>query len=312
MTALLVATSGGHLRQLYELRPRLAGAQDAVWFTLDTPQSRSLLDGEEVVFGHYAAPRTVVANGRSGVVASQLLRRRRFDAVFSTGASLAVAVLPQASLRGIPTHYIESATRVTGPSLTGRILRRVPKVHLYCQYRTWAVSPWRYGGSIFDGFRREGKVDGTPTRILVSLGMNEGYPFRSLLERVLQVAPADAEITWQTGSTDLTGLGIEGVGAMSSVEFDDALSSADVVVAHAGTGTSIASLRAGKIPILVPRRASRGEHIDDHQIQIASELASRGLARHREVDQLEAEDLAWAATHRAVRDETPPPFRLEA
>ena len=44
MTALLVATNGGHLAQLVELAPRLDGIEaDRLWITFDSPQSRSLL-----------------------------------------------------------------------------------------------------------------------------------------------------------------------------------------------------------------------------------------------------------------------------
>jgi UDP-N-acetylglucosamine--N-acetylmuramyl-(pentapeptide) pyrophosphoryl-undecaprenol N-acetylglucosamine transferase len=310
MTALLVATSGGHLRQLHELRPRLPGAEHAVWFTLDTPQSRSLLAGEEVVHGTIVEPRAVLGNLRSAAQAHKLLSSRRFDLAVSTGASLAVATLPQAALRGIPSHFIESATRVTGPSLSGRLLRRVPGIHLYCQYPAWANPPWNYRGSIFDGYRVEEYEEGNVERVLVTVGMSENFGFRSLVEKVLAIVPPDVDVIWQTGSTDVEGLGIEPRASMLSEEFDAALASADVVVAHAGTGSSIAALGAGKIPVLVPRRATRGEHVDEHQQQIAAELDGRGLALHREVEDLTFVDLQRAARLRSLRDDTPPPFHL--
>jgi UDP-N-acetylglucosamine--N-acetylmuramyl-(pentapeptide) pyrophosphoryl-undecaprenol N-acetylglucosamine transferase len=310
MTALLVAATGGHLRQLHELRPRIPGAEDAVWFTFDTPQSRSLLAGEDVVYGTYAGPRAVVANVHNARRAHELLQQRSFDLAVSTGASVAVAVLPQAAQRRIPCHYIESATRVSGPSLTGRMLRPVPGIRLYAQYRSWALGPWSYGGSIFEGFRAVPRPDGQVRRILVTLGTIEGYGFRRLIERVLAIAPPDAEIIWQTGTTDVSGLPIEAHREMPSAELDALLSQIDVVISHAGTGSSIASLAAGRTPILVPRRADRGEHVDDHQLEIAEELDRLGLARHVEVDDLGPEHLEWAASHRAVIDEAPPAFRL--
>ncbi len=49
-----------------------------------------------------------------------------------------------------------------------------------------------------------------------------------------------------------------------------------------------------------PRRAARGEHVDDHQLQIAQVAAGRGLAVVREVDDLRAEDLVTAAGLRVV------------
>ncbi len=44
MTALMVATNGGHLAQLAELAERMQEIEaDRLWITFDSPQSRSLL-----------------------------------------------------------------------------------------------------------------------------------------------------------------------------------------------------------------------------------------------------------------------------
>jgi UDP-N-acetylglucosamine transferase subunit ALG13 len=62
--------------------------------------------------------------------------------------------------------------------------------------------------------------------------------------------------------------------------------------------------------VLVPRRAEQCEHVDDHQREIARELAGRGLALHREVDELRGEDLVEASRRGVVRTGSPPTFRL--
>jgi UDP-N-acetylglucosamine transferase subunit ALG13 len=88
------------------------------------------------------------------------------------------------------------------------------------------------------------------------------------------------------------------------------ISEADLVVAHAGVGSALEALSAGRCPVLVPRRKAFGEHVDDHQSDIAAELAGRGLCIAREADELSEADLLDAAA-RTVR---PPaearPFRL--
>ena len=61
-----------------------------------------------------------------------------------------------------------------------------------------------------------------------------------------------------------------------------------MVVAHAGVGAALAALEVGKCPVLVPRRHARGEHVDDHQIQIATELGDRALSVS-----VEAESPGW-------------------
>ena len=52
---------------------------------------------------------------------------------------------------------------------------------------------------------------------------------------------------------------------------------ADVVVTHAGTGVIMTALRMGKKVVAVPRRAELGEHVDNHQHEIADVLGSKGI-----------------------------------
>ena len=73
---------------------------------------------------------------------------------------------------------------------------------------------------------------------------------------------------------------------------------ADVVISHAGVGTALAALEIGQCPLLVPRRRSFGEAVDDHQTQIANELGKRGLAVSTEADDLNYDALLAASENR--------------
>jgi UDP-N-acetylglucosamine transferase subunit ALG13 len=53
---------------------------------------------------------------------------------------------------------------------------------------------------------------------------------------------------------------------------------ADIVITHAGVGSAVTAIRSGKKPVLVPRLARFGEHVDDHQLQLAERLAEFDLA----------------------------------
>jgi UDP-N-acetylglucosamine transferase subunit ALG13 len=53
---------------------------------------------------------------------------------------------------------------------------------------------------------------------------------------------------------------------------------ARIIISHAGAGSIITALEYNKPLILVPRMKKFGEHIDDHQIQIAKELRKKGKA----------------------------------
>jgi UDP-N-acetylglucosamine transferase subunit ALG13 len=84
------------------------------------------------------------------------------------------------------------------------------------------------------------------------------------------------------------------------------------VVAHAGTGIALMALENGKLPVLVPRRSMHGEHVDDHQLTIALELALRDLAVSRDADSLKARDLEHAAGHRVTKVLDPPQLAISA
>jgi UDP-N-acetylglucosamine transferase subunit ALG13 len=193
--------------------------------------------------------------------------------------------------------YVESAARSSGPSLTGKMIAAIPGVSLYTQYAHWTRGRWQYQGSVFDTFEPRAQADG-PTEIrraVVTLG-TLGYGFPKLVQRAMRVLPSDAEVLWQTGDTDTRDLSIDAVRAMPEADLLQAMAAADVVIAHAGVGSALAALEVGKKPVLVPRRLSRGEHVDDHQIQIAIELSKRGLAVSVDVDDLSRDDLLAAAS----------------
>jgi UDP-N-acetylglucosamine transferase subunit ALG13 len=63
---------------------------------------------------------------------------------------------------------------------------------------------------------------------------------------------------------------------LSPAEYEQRMRNATVVICHGGAGTMIQALQAGKVPIVMPRRVKYGEHVDDHQLEGAQELAAAG------------------------------------
>ncbi|MEZ0491224.1 glycosyltransferase [Kineococcus sp. TBRC 1896] len=313
MTALLVANGGGHIRQLRQLAPRLPTGPDRHWITIDTPQTRSLLAGERVSYLRNSAPRDAVTAVKNAVSARRFFREDDVDFVVSTGNSLAVAVLPLAVARRIDTYFIESATRVSGPSLSGRLMAMLPGVHCLTQYPHLVDATWGHGGSVFDGFETTPRTPRSgPLKVVVSVGTHESYGFRRLLERMVQILPPDAEVLWQTGANDTSGLPIDARPFLPSNEFDSALRECDVLVGHAGTGTALAAMSNGLVPVLLPRRQEFDEHIDDHQLQLAGYLAEQGLAIVPGEEGPALEDLLAAARLSVRALAAPPPLRLPA
>ena len=52
------------------------------------------------------------------------------------------------------------------------------------------------------------------------------------------------------------------------------MAKAKVIVSHAGMGSILTAIEAGKPVILMPRRADLGEHRNDHQRDTAAEMAT--------------------------------------
>lgn len=50
---------------------------------------------------------------------------------------------------------------------------------------------------------------------------------------------------------------------------------ARIVVTHGGPSSFILPLQIGKIPVVVPRQAKYNEHVNDHQLNFAHEVAER-------------------------------------
>lgn len=309
MTTLFVASTGGHLAQLFDLAGRINGlGEDRLWITFDSEQSRTLLAGKRKVFIPYIAERDWVGVLRGARIAHRIMQSENVRAVVSTGSAVALSFLPYASLGGIEAHYIESAARVGRASLTGRILDKVPGVSLYRQYPHVAGGRWRYGGSIFDGFQGTQGESRPIRRVVVTLGIERS--FRRLIERAIELLPSGTEVLWQTGLTPIEGLGIDVRPFVPAAMLDQAMLEADLVIAHAGCGSALAALKAGKYPVLVPRDPCHGEVIDTHQIEIARWLAQRDLAVERTPENLTFSDLQAAAARSVRRLSDAPPFRL--
>lgn len=315
MTTLLIASTGGHLKQLHQLYKRLGGVSGPYrWVTFDTPQSRSLLGEEKVDFVPFVGGRDPVNVTRNLAHAHRILRDREVGTVVSTGSAVALPFFLVARARRLRCHYIESAARIEGPSLTGRLISGIPGVCLYAQYPAWARGRWNFRGSVFDSFtcvEDPNRVKGYIGKVVVTLGTYRGYGFPRLVRRLLEILPREASVQWQTGDTDVGKFGISGHYAIPERDLTDAMREADVVVAHAGVGAALAAFEVGKCPVLVPRRSSLGEHVDDHQSQIARQLAERGLSVSVDANELRYDDLIEAAGKSVISPAQPPTFETQ-
>jgi len=139
---LLICSSGGHLFEMLCLRA-FWGDKARAWVTFPTSDARHLLEREaEVHWAAYPTVRHVPNLLRNLGLAWRLLRDRRPDMILTTGSGVAAPFLWVAWLRGVPTVFVESITRIHELSLTARLVRPFA-TRLLVQ---WPDLVRRYGG----------------------------------------------------------------------------------------------------------------------------------------------------------------------
>jgi len=121
MKLVLVCSSGGHFLQLYFLK-ELWKDYERIWVTFPGNDTEYFLRGETVFWGHCPTNRNLVNLFKNAILALQLLRKERPDAVLSTGAGISVPFIFIAKILRIKTIYIESLTRINELSLSARLV----------------------------------------------------------------------------------------------------------------------------------------------------------------------------------------------
>lgn len=115
--------------------------------------------------------------------------------------------------------------------------------------------------------------------IFVALG-SQKFQFNRLLrqiDKLVETGGITDTIFAQTGASDYLPKNYEYRPFLNQKEFDAVLTGSDLILTHGGTGVIFEALRKGKKVIAVPRLAKYGEHVDDHQIQIITQLDKMGF-----------------------------------
>lgn len=305
---LMVASTGGHLEQLKRVYESSCISRDSVFVATSTEQSKSLIGDSSVHYVSEVGPRDFLAAARVVPDLVRILRSGTFDGVLTTGAAVAGPAAFAGRLFGVPTLYIESVSRVHGPSLSGRL---VASSHLasscWTQHRGWEGGRWEYHGSLLGEYRsslKDADVSDRTLKVFVTLGTWRHHSFNRLVDSLSRVIPHNWEIVWQLGSTHASDLRGSVYDYMSVDEFDAQACAADVVVSHAGVGSVLRLFDLGVYPLLVPRRLSYNEHVDDHQQEACDAVSREGLALAREASTIRLSDLRHCATRYVSAIET--------
>ncbi len=112
--------------------------------------------------------------------------------------------------------------------------------------------------------------------IFVSVGHQ--MPFDRLVMAVDEWACARGrtDVFAQIGETLFTPKSFEYASTLSPSQFRTKVELADVIVAHAGTGTILTAMELAKPILVMPRRASLLETRNDHQVATAQRFKDMG------------------------------------
>lgn len=112
--------------------------------------------------------------------------------------------------------------------------------------------------------------------ILVTVGTHN-HGFNRLVKAADQLAATiDERVVIQRGSSSYVPQHAEHFQWASGAEMTRLIEEARAIITHAAAGTSMMGLKRHKHLVLVPRLGRYGEHMDDHQLELAHGLRDRG------------------------------------
>lgn len=116
--------------------------------------------------------------------------------------------------------------------------------------------------------------------IFVTVGTQK-FPFDRLIRKVdamIRDGIIEEDVFIQTGTSRY----VPGCGHQAFCErehFEKLVETCSILITHGGAGTMVDAVKRGKKVVAVPRLARYGEHVDDHQVELAERLHEMDLLR---------------------------------
>ena len=111
--------------------------------------------------------------------------------------------------------------------------------------------------------------------IFVTLGTQK-FQFNRLLrmmDDLIENKKIHERVFAQNGNSDYLPQYYEYCNFLSNNDYEEYIKNCDILVSHSGVGTIMTGLKYRRKIIVVPRLSKYGEHIDDHQTQIAQSFS---------------------------------------
>ncbi len=243
--------------------------------TFDKPDARSRVE-EHLIPIRFPTNRIVKNALLNGVIALRTIRAFRPDVIVSAGTAPAVSSfwVTKVVSRAV-TVYIEPVDGLRMPTLTARLVWRARMSPLCNMIRSW----WAGRGATRSGLRYESlrcRWDaraGLPAPLANARSGSRRLPF------------LDVTAQWGCGSKPWPD--VRGETLMAHNRLVRSIQGATIVVSQASPGLARSILSEGRPWIAVPRLSSLGERVDDHQVDLAHYMQSKGVATLA----MDAEDL---------------------
>lgn len=124
--------------------------------------------------------------------------------------------------------------------------------------------------------------------IFATVGSHPTFKFERLLRALETLEGEELDVQYGPGRPPANAA--EAAAWMPFAEIAARMEGASHVVSHAGVGTILCAIAAGHVPIVFPRLRRFEETVDDHQLDLARQLAETG----RVIVVESAEELAGA------------------
>lgn len=135
--------------------------------------------------------------------------------------------------------------------------------------------------------------------IFVAVGTQK-FQMNRLLKAVddlIERGELTGEVFAQVGHSDYVPRNYGYKDFLSKEDFQSCISRCELLITHSGVATIIAGLKLSKPVVVVPRLAKFGEHVDDHQLQIAKSFSEKNLLLMCQTEDDLAEAVKQARTH---------------
>lgn len=127
--------------------------------------------------------------------------------------------------------------------------------------------------------------------IFVTVGTHE-QPFDRLISHIdhlVETGKITEEVVIQSGFSTYEPQHCRWSKLLPHKEVRELVENARVIITHGGPASFMMPLQMGKIPVVVPRKADYGEHVNNHQVSFCEAVAQRkgNIILVEDVEQME-------------------------